>query len=111
MSDVSKAVKQTLEQLAETAYRRDLDNELEKLQVKFQEWKEGGLDGFNLNQIIHEHHDGRSRELWKFYNQKPDVTVPAAIARGTLNESEVPAEVLALIRDKVETFRKTAKQA
>lgn len=90
MLDPTKSQRRELRKLAELAYDRELGIALEKLEAHFKRWRRGEISPHDLNELIHEHHDGVSRELWNFYNNKPDFTVPLAIAKGTIAENEVP---------------------
>jgi hypothetical protein len=67
------------------AYQRDLDKELTKLKARFDNWQTKKIDCFELSDLIHEFHDGVSRELWKFYNRAdPDTIVVHGADTGTV---------------------------
>ena len=66
MDRYTKAQKKRLRQFRETANERELDQELEKLYWNFKKWRDKEIDGFELHDLIHKHHQGPSRELWVF---------------------------------------------
>lgn len=97
---------QEIVRLARLAYQRELDAALGELYTKFKEWKAETLTCHDLNDLIHEFHDGESRRLWKFYNYtKPDGQVASAVARGIIREDEVPPGILKSLQSKIEAFR------
>ena len=85
-----KAVRKELNTLASTAYERELDSALEVLYESFNKWKAKQIDGFELNQLIHEFHQKKSRELWNMYNDKDeDFIVIRAMRLGILKPEEI----------------------
>jgi len=92
--DLTKAEKRKLRALAEEAYAHELDNALRDLDSGFSDWRQKHITGFQLSDLIHEFHQGPSRELFSDYTRlDPGLLVARAIARGLLKEHEVP-EVL-----------------
>jgi len=101
-----KSARKTLRQLAETAWKRELGSHLAELGKKFDEWRDGTINAFELSDLIHEFHQKPSRRVWGIYTGlKPDELVARAVAFGFLREDEVPEEVLALLRPQIEFFR------
>ena len=98
LTDLTKAQRRKLAELAGLAYQRDLDAELAKLDAQFQRWRAGELSGHDLSDLIHAFHQGPSRELFKTYD--PSVrafAVVHAMRRGVLTETEIGAEILAVL--------------
>lgn len=97
MRDLSKPIKRVLRQLMDLAYERELHRELEKLDQSFANWRDGTINSFELNELIHKHHNGVSRELWSRYSsyRDADMIVAYAVVEGLIKEQEVPPEVLA----------------
>jgi hypothetical protein len=94
----TKKQKWMLRELNSLAHTRDLEQELEKLEEKFKEWREGKIHAFDLNHAIHVHHQGPSRELFKRYNNKMnDINVLYAFEDGLIEEDEIPDEVADII--------------
>ncbi len=60
---------------------------------------QGTINSFELNELIHNHHQGPSRELWSRYSnvRAADMVVAAAVVDGLIKQEEVPAEVFAAI--------------
>jgi hypothetical protein len=107
MSNYPKRVKKKLHELKCEAHERELARELTQLAAKFDEWKAGHIGAGELDNLIHQHHNGSSRELFKFYNYADyDLAVAHAIAQGILAEDEVPADVWFHIKSKVQFLRR-----
>lgn len=89
-----KHLKSKIRELAGLAYSRALSAELGKLEAQFAEWRAQTLSPFELNQLIHEFHDGISRDLYKQYvTGEAEWAVAVALNRGLLSESDVGAEL------------------
>ena len=106
MDRYTKSQKKVLRKLRDTAYERELDQELEKLYRDFKKWRNKEIDGFELNDLIHKHHQGSARELWKFYSYADSGT---AVARGVkldlIKREEIPADILQLIAPRFDLFK------
>ena len=88
-----KSVRKELRSLASTAYERELDSALEDIYAGFDKWKNKQIDCFELNQLIHEFHQKKSRELWKIYDLGDiDIIVIRALRLGVLQPGEISAE-------------------
>ncbi len=106
MDPYTKAQKKRLRQLRDTAYERELDHELEKLYRDFKKWRNKEIHGFELNDLIHKHHQGPSRELWKFYSYAdPDTAVARAVKLDLIKKEEIPDNILQLIAPRFDLFR------
>ncbi|MBN1759772.1 MAG: hypothetical protein JW863_15705 [Chitinispirillaceae bacterium] len=101
-----KKVRKELRQLAGIAYDRDMEKALCELESHFRRWRAGEISPHDLNNLIHKHHDGISRELWKFYNLSPDITVPRSVVDGTIREDEISSEVMEHIAESIAFYRK-----
>ena len=65
-----------------------------------QKWGGKGIDVFELNERVHEFHNGISRELYKRYvMMDPDFSVAYALNNNILKESAVDKEVLKLLEN------------
>jgi hypothetical protein len=107
MSDYPKHIKKKLHELKCEAHERELARELTALAAKFDEWKAGHISAGELDHLIHQHHNGPSRELFKFYNYGDyDFPVARAIAQGILAEDEISEDVWSHIEDKVKFLRR-----
>jgi hypothetical protein len=107
MSDYPKHVKKKLRELRCEAHERELARELTQLAAKFDEWKTGRIGAGDLDHLIHQHHNGPSRELFKFYNSGDDrFAVAHAVVEGVLKEDEIPEDVWTLIKGHVQFLRR-----
>jgi hypothetical protein len=103
--DLSKSVRRSIRDLAAVAHIRELDAELRCLDNLFSQWRNGQLGPHELNDAIHQFHDGPSRHLWRAYTDSdPSLAVASAIARGVLREQEIPAQAAEELRVMVARF-------
>ncbi len=88
----SKQMRKKLRELCKITYARELNHHLEQLGQKFDEWRNNGIDCWDLNDLIHEFHDGISRDLYKVYHYTKDVDylVSRAVKLGFLQKDELP---------------------
>jgi len=106
MAEISKKLKQRLRQYASRAWDAEVQATLQALAVKFERWKKGGMSSADLNDAIHEYHDGVAREIWKrFSTNKPGMPLAHAVAAGFVTKESLPAEVLEHIESMVEYFQ------
>lgn len=96
MKDIPKPIKKALREYTGKAYEAELRKELEALSAKFDEWKAGKLDNFDLTEVIHKFHNGPARELYTKYNYSPplEMLVAQAIVTGLLKKEDIRPEVL-----------------
>jgi len=111
MSDrYTKSIRKKLSQLASIAYERELDQELEKLGQRFDNWRNRKIDGFELNDLIHKFHQGTSRDVWKTYNYlDADMVVSRAIVIGLLKKEEIPEDLLETIKSHIDFWKNRIK--
>jgi hypothetical protein len=106
MRDYPKQVKKHLRELVGLAYEAELKLALTQLAEQFDAWRENKISSGKLSDLIHEYHQGPSRELFNLYDNAPiDILVASAVARGLLKEEDVPAEVLLHIQNALEFAR------
>lgn len=102
----TKAQKREIRRLAGLAYKREMSSAAAALEEDFKRWRRGELDVFELNEQIHKHHDGISRELYKQYAMgDPGCAVALAVRRGFLTDKDVPADIMSSIGGMVEFFK------
>lgn len=94
MSGLSKKQRKIVRELVRTAYTRELAFNLEKLAQQFDEWRNHQINGFELTELIHQYHDGISRDLFKIYNYSKDEVylLARAVHFGFLNNEEIPTD-------------------
>ncbi len=92
MHDLSKAVRRAIRELAGLAYERELAAELTKLRAQFDAWGAGQMSPFELEQAVHEFHNGVARQLYNRYSSGSTLphVVAGAVLRGTLSVVEIP---------------------
>jgi len=109
MQDLTKGARRAIRNLAGIAYERELSRELTKLEKRFADWRSGRIDPFELNEAIHKHHDGVSRELFNRHSGSMlDHVVATAILEGTIQEAEVPDSVREYLMRIVALYRPVA---
>ncbi|MCD4687209.1 MAG: hypothetical protein K8S97_14875 [Anaerolineae bacterium] len=102
-----KRIKKKIYELKCEVHERELARELTKLAVKFDEWKADHSGAGALDHLIHQHHNGLSRELFKFYNYgRDDFVVAHAIVEGILTEDEISEDVWSYIESHVQFLRR-----
>jgi hypothetical protein len=95
MDQMPKRVKRALRELAAKAHQEELRCALMPLSGAFQRWERGELPSGELTDLIHEFHQGPSRDLWGRYNSGMlEVVVAHAIVTGVLDRTKFPPEVL-----------------
>lgn len=93
MEKLTKKQLKHLRKLAGKAYERELSARLEELREKFDLWVSGEINAWQISDLIHEFHDGDSRELYKFYNYGKDYAfqVARAVRYGYLSMNDIEA--------------------
>ncbi len=101
----SKSERAKLRHLAEEAHARELSAASTQLFERFQSWAGDQLNVFDLNQDIHEFHNGVSRELYVRYVMG-DLTlaVIGAISTGVLSPEDVGEGLMSKLDDAVQAF-------
>jgi hypothetical protein len=83
-----------LRALAETAYEREMNTASEELLQQFHRWKNSEIDVFELNDKIHQFHNGISRTLYNRYTGvPPELGVAIALNKKILSREEVGEDV------------------
>lgn len=108
MTDLSKSQKKHLRQLAAQCYEKEMSLALEVLYGNFQKWKKSEITPWELNEKIHEYHDGTARDLWKIYEQMndPSLAISVALSKGIIKIEEVQEDCRGLVERKSEFFQR-----
>lgn len=105
MREATKAQKRHLRELASKAHERELAAALKELQADFGKWQAAQITAWELNERIHKHHDGISRELFSVYsNLKPDMAVARAVFNKVIAWDEVREDCRPLLESMVAFF-------
>ncbi len=95
MADTTKRIKRLLREYAAAAHEEELRRALLPLAEAFGRWERRELSSGELSEIIHQFHQGPSRDLWGRYNApRLEMVVAFAITTGVLGRDTIPAELL-----------------
>jgi len=95
MRDIPKGLKRLVREWAAVAHDRELAKALLALGAQFERWQQGEITAADLNDLIHQFHQGTSREIWKKYaTNHLEPAVAFAVATGILRREELPPELL-----------------
>ena len=105
MQDAPKRTRRLLREWAGIAHDRDLRKALGELRIQFGRWERGEIDSFELNEFVHQYHNGTSREIWKRYaTNHLELPVAAAVADGILRKEELPPELVSHVASLIEFY-------
>ena len=106
----TKRERATLRELASEAHLSELNEALASLYEEFCKWGGDGISAFDLNDKIHEFHDGDSRDLYKTYILgNTEVAVAIGISRKTINPSQLDEGLREKIAPIIEVFERMKK--
>ena len=96
--DLTKAQKRRLRDLAALAHERELASASAVLLERFRRWERKEIDVFELNNEIHEFHNGTSRTLYgRYVGMDPTFGVAHALKSGVLERTEVDDDLFTLL--------------
>lgn len=75
VNTLSKKLRKQMRELVGLAYERELNQSLADLAHYFDEWRQNTIDGFQLNDCIHQFHHGKSREIFGMYGNAGVISV------------------------------------
>ncbi|MFC1747930.1 hypothetical protein ACFL2V_03910 [Pseudomonadota bacterium] len=103
---ITKAQKKHLRALAGVAYERDLALCLNVLRKSYDKWDAGEISVWDVNDKIHEFHNGTARDLYKRYSLTgdPSYSVAFGVRQGVIDISEIDKECLSLIQPLLDHF-------
>jgi len=105
MKDPPKAVKRLVREWAAIAHDRELGHALLELRTEFDRWQCGEITAADLNDLIHQFHEGTSREIWKRHaTNHLEPVVGSAGAAGILRREELPDELLRHVAGLIEFY-------
>lgn len=92
---MTKSQEKRLRELAGIAYERELAAASEALLAEFRRWDAKEIDVFQLNEKIHEFHNGISRALYgRYVGMDPGIAVAFALNNGVLKRTEIDGDLL-----------------
>lgn len=106
MADMTKSQKRHLRELATRCYEREMSAALEDLNQNFKKWKNNEITIWELNDKIHQHHNGTARALYKIYEQlnDPRVAVAQALSKGIIKIDDVKENCRPLLNSLIEFY-------
>ena len=105
-----KAIRRKTREFADQAYEEELRRALAPLADAFERWKVGAASSVEISDLIHEFHQGPSRQLRGTYTAlEPSTLVARAVALGVIARKSLPPEVAAALADEIETFEQLAR--
>ena len=105
---IPKSIKKKLADIVYQAHERALRKELTKLGDAFESWRRGDINSFDLEELIHNYHNGAARDIYKRFTYSPsELPMLAAfvIGSGLVKEDEVEAEVLPHLGNRLAFYR------
>jgi hypothetical protein len=97
--DLTKSQRRRIRELAGIAYDRELSRELTALEADFARWRSGAISAHDLDEKIHQFHQGPNRRLFTTYTGgSVELAVAASIANGIISEAEAGSEMVAILR-------------
>lgn len=108
MNELTKKQKKHIREMAGVAYEREMSAALERLLASFQKWKRGEMTPFDLDEEIHQYHNGRARDLYKQYaTGDPDMAVLFALRKGVLKIEELSEDCRSFYQEQLDRLGKT----
>ena len=90
----SKACYKQMRQLMFKAYEKELSLELETLSGQFQLWGKEEITAWELEDAIHQFHNGPAKKLYSRYiNVPPEMILPYTLAKGIISFDNCPEEI------------------
>jgi hypothetical protein len=107
MTKLTKKQRKQIAEFLRLAYERELSEALAVLETGFQRWRAGEISAADLDNLIHDHHQGPSRKIWKMYSSTSDweIALPGAIHRGFLSVEDFPEDFWVAFGPRIEEIR------
>ena len=104
MSNYTKKQRREIRELIPTVHERDLGNNIAELDKDFEKWRNKEIDAFDLNEKIHQFHQGPSRNLFIEYNSRhhQDHMIARGLMNGLVEESEISTELKLALKPVIE---------
>ena len=105
MQDISRQMKRLVRKFAGIAHDRELSAALLELRSHFDRWQRGEIMAADLNELVHQFHQGRSRHIWaKYATNHSEPALASAVATGLLKKEELPEELLTHLARAIEFY-------
>lgn len=105
MRDTPKRIKRLVHEYAGIAHDRELGKALGDLAEHVDRWRRGDISAHDLNDLIHQFHEGPSRAVWRKYStNRLEPALGFAAAAGILRREELPPELLQHLAGLIEFY-------
>ena len=105
---MAKSQRKALIRCLDRGYEVELGRELQTLGESFNNWRNGEITCWELEDRIHRFHNGPARDLYKLYRMPvTEIAAARAIALGFVSEAEVPPPLLESLADAIKIFSPT----
>ena len=107
MDKLTKKQRKQTTELLDLAHERELSEALAILESAFRRWRTGEISASDLDKLVHEHHQGPSRKIWKLYLPASDweIALPGALHRGYLKIEDFPEELWEALGPRIEEIK------
>ena len=107
MIKLTKNQRKQVRNLIDLAHSRELSDALTSLEREFTRWRAEEINAFELDELIHKHHQGASRTIWKRYSSTSDweIMLPGALHLGTLTRDDFPEDLWNEIGPRIEEIK------
>lgn len=103
---LTKKQKKHIREMAGVAYEREMTAALNALFATFQDWKQGRITPFALDEKVHQYHNEAARDLYKQYaTGNPDMAVLLALANGVLKIEDLDEDCRAFYQERLDRIR------
>jgi hypothetical protein len=101
--DLTKAQRRELRRIAGLAHERELAAALTALEEQFRRWRAGEIEVHDLNDAIHQFHQGPSRQLWLRYSDAPfEFAALHAVQSGVVAAAEVAPDIAEILKPRLD---------
>jgi hypothetical protein len=113
MQAMSKKQKKHLKELSGRCYELEMSEALDELFYHFQKWKNGEINAFDLNEMIHKHHNYKARDLYKIYEmlKNPQNAVARAVSLGIIKMDDIHEDCHSFVEELIEYYDKNKKDS
>jgi hypothetical protein len=109
MLNMTKKQKKHLRELASRCYEIEMSEALDELNQDFKKWKNGEITVWDLDEKIHQHHDGVARDLYKFYEMSRNSknAVACGVSNGIIKMEDIQKDCHPLLEQLIECYDET----
>lgn len=103
----SRKIEKQMKELAHLAYERDLSRCIDVLHARMNEWKDGKMTVWDIEQSIHEYHDKIARTLYRSYVMSGTfLAVAFGVAQGVLSLDDIPESEKTKVQDVADSINR-----